>query len=94
MVRAIRGLIKIAERAETRETLARDKQFTFALGVLISLTTPEVTEEAPRARRKAKPVVIAAPGRAPDMCPRCRSTNVTKKSGCLSCLDCGDSKCG
>jgi len=30
----------------------------------------------------------------PVFCPKCFSTNLKVESGCLACLDCGNSKCG
>ena len=32
--------------------------------------------------------------KAKGKCPDCHSTNLEFKEGCLTCMDCGNSKCG
>ena len=51
-----------------------------------------------RASEAERPVLgafqkVGSPGQ-PAFCPTCFSTNLKNENGCLSCLDCGNSKCG
>jgi hypothetical protein len=71
-----------------------------SIGMLESLADPgrEAQIQAGRAAYAAKqPASAASPGDFPGnaaLCPRCQTKAVVALDNCMTCLNCGDSKCG
>jgi hypothetical protein len=68
-----------------RNLVALNRTGVFDTGGLIDLNVTE--EVAPHTEN-------STPNTSAGICPKCQSENTTMMDGCLTCLECGDSKCG